>query len=81
MEMSKQDYRQAKRIEPIGEAGIEKCRVILNTGYAKVNEVMVDTFSAGAIIAVYDRLNDENKAKFRALPVVRAASVSFKLCK
>lgn len=79
--MSKRDYRAAQRVKPIGASGIEACRRIMREGYAKVNEVMVDSFSASAIIAVYDKLNEANRAKLESLPVVKAASVCFKLCK
>ena len=80
--MTKQAYRESERIKPIGTDGINQCREILTTkGYAKVNEVMVDTFSASAITQVYDALNEQNKVKFVLLPVQKAASVAFKLCK
>ena len=47
--------------------------------YAKVDGVTVDGFSASAIIAVYDKINDENKAKYAALSVAKMASIAFKL--
>ena len=34
-----------------------------------------------AIVLVYDALNDENKAKYLSLPVVRMASIAFKMMK
>lgn len=78
--MSKKEYREKKRIEPIGKEGIEKCRVIMKEGYAKVNEVMVDGFSAGAIVGVYDAIKKpELKEKFESMCVGRAAEISFKL--
>lgn len=77
--MTKQAYREAKRVQPIGLAGIEQCRVIAKQGYAKVNEVMVDAFSASAIYKVFDKLNFENQQKFAALPVGKAADVAFRL--
>ncbi len=36
---------------------------------------MVDGFSASHIVAVYDALNDENKAKYAALHVAKMASI------
>ena len=77
--MSKQTYRQAQRVKPIGFEGIEACRRIMKEGYAKVNEVMVDSFSASAIIAVYDALNTPNRLKLESLTVGKAATVCFKL--
>ena len=77
--MTKKAYRQSARLAPIGLAGIEQCRVIAAEGYAKINEVMVDNFSASAIYKVFDALNEENRAKFAALPVAQAADVAFKL--
>jgi len=80
--MTKQEYRYVQRRKPIGPEGIAQCRDIVNSGsYAKVNEVMVDTFSASAIIAVYDALNPINQAKMVALPVPKAASIAFGLLK
>lgn len=77
--MSKADYRAAQRIKPLGEDGLAEIRRIAKKGYAKVNEVMVDSFSASGIVAIYDALNAENKAKLLAMPVGRVADVCFKL--
>lgn len=80
--MTKQAYRQQIRLAPIGAAGIEQCRAIVREHqYRKVNEVMIDGFSASAIVAVHDKLNEQNRAKLEALPVGKVASVCFKLCK
>lgn len=67
--------------EPIGEAGIKAIRRIAQEGYGNVNGLFVDTYTASAIVAVYDALNDENKAKLLALPILRVAAVCFKLIK
>lgn len=80
--MTKQEYRNAQRAKALGLDGIEQCRTIVRESqYRKVNEVMVDLFSASAIVAVYDALNEENRTKFAALPVARAGAVAFKLIK
>jgi hypothetical protein len=60
-------------------AKVEAIRAILTNGYAKVNGVMVDHFSASAIIAVYDAISDANKAKYRAFPIYKMADIAFKL--
>lgn len=76
--MSKQQYRENTRIKPIGHDGINQCREILkNHQYAKVNEVMVDGFSASAIVQVFDALNAENQAKLVKLPVAKVAKICF----
>ncbi len=80
--MAKQEWRQAQRVKPIGAEGIALCRRIVVQGqYAKVNEVMVDQFSASAILVVYDALSAANKPKLESLPVGKAASVCFRLLK
>jgi len=53
---------------------------IVDTGsYAKVDKQTVDTFSASAVIAVYNALNEENKAKLLSFGVVQAVDVAFKM--
>lgn len=41
--------------------------------------VMVDAFTASMLLGVYNRLNDANKAKFAALPLLKAVAVGWKL--
>jgi len=44
----------------------------------------LDMYSASAILAVYNALNDDNKKKFEDVierNVLKAASIAFKLCK
>lgn len=77
--MTKRAYVEAQRIKPLGVEGIDKIRKIATEGYAKVNEVLVDSFSASAIVAVYDALTPENQAKLLGFPVAKAADISFKL--
>lgn len=61
---------------------IAAIRAIVDTStFAKVDGCMVDLFSASAIIAVYDALNTDNRAKFAGLSVHRMASVAFKFVK
>lgn len=79
--MTKKAYRESARVKPLGVEGIEKCRDILVNGYAKVNEVLVDSFTASAIVGVYDRVNDKNKAKMVEFPVGYVAELCFKLLK
>jgi hypothetical protein len=67
-------------VQAEGVAVIDACRAIVAAGqYGKINGIMCDTFSASAIVAVYDALNEVNKAKLAALPFGRLASVCFSL--
>lgn len=77
----KVSYRQAQRVKPCGQEGLAACRkIVAEHQYAKVNEVMIDAFSASALVAVADKLNPENLAKLLAQPVGRACVISLKLC-
>ena len=60
---------------------IEKIRKVASECQcAKIDGSMLDAYSASAIVAVYDRLSDENRIKFLGLPIPRMASLAFKLC-
>ena len=56
-------------------------KIVTEKQYGKVEGSMVDLYSASAIVLVYDSLNDENKAKYLGLPVVRMATIAFKMMK
>ncbi len=59
---------------------IEQVRKIVESRQcARVGGVLVDGFTASAIIQVYDRLNDENKAKLAALPIRKMADTVWKI--
>jgi hypothetical protein len=78
--MTKKSYREDKRVSPLGVEGIAAIRRILETKQnAKVNEVLVDAFSASIMIAVFDAVNDLNKTKIMAMPLVRAFDVCAKV--
>lgn len=49
--------------------------------YAKIDGVMVDGFSASAILAVYEALNPANRAMFAGFSVGKMARIAFKLVK
>lgn len=40
---------------------------------------MLDTFSASAIVAVHDNLNESNRAKFASLSLPKMAAVALKM--
>ena len=43
--------------------------------------VLLDLFSASALVTVFDNLNPENQEKLLKLPLVKAVMISFKLIK
>jgi len=47
----------------------------------KVDGSMVDLFSASAVVAVLDALNEKNKEHFLSLPPVNMAKIAFKMMK
>jgi hypothetical protein len=43
--------------------------------------VILDGYSANAILKVYEALNETNQTKFATLPLIKMAAVAFKLVK
>lgn len=43
--------------------------------------ILLDAFSASVYVAVHDKLNEENRQKFSALPLERAVILAYKLVK
>ena len=64
-------------------SGIERInairQIVTEKQYAKIDGIMVDLFSASAIIGVYDNINETHQAKYRELPVYRMADIAFKI--
>ncbi len=59
---------------------IEKIRKIADEHQAaKVDGVLVDGFTASAVINVHDQLSPVNRAKFAALPLAKLVAVTWKL--
>lgn len=54
---------------------------VTETINGKNRKILVDGFSASAIVQVYDALNDENKIKFSNLNVSKMAAIAFKFVK
>jgi hypothetical protein len=48
---------------------------------AKIEGVIVDTWTAGVIMAVHKALNEVNRAKFESLGIEKMARVAMKLIK
>jgi hypothetical protein len=64
------------------EERIAALRAIVARGqYAKVDGVMVDLFSASAVVGIYDALSEANRAKYAALPAWKMAAIAFRLMK
>lgn len=63
--------------------GIERInavrQIVTDSQYAKIDGIMVDLFSASAIIRVYDAINEANQVKYRNLPVHKMAEIAFKI--
>jgi hypothetical protein len=64
---------QIRKITKEGAAGV-KCPV-------SGKRLMVDSFSASAMILIYDAIGAEHKVHFAGLSLLKAQSVSFKLIK
>lgn len=63
-----------------GAERIEALRQIVNDKqYAKIDGIMVDLFSASAILNIYDNLNETNQDKYKELPAYRMADIAFKI--
>ena len=54
-------YAAARRITESRQAG-------------RVEGVLVDTFTASALVAVYEAMNETNRARFDSLPLERLAA-------
>ena len=61
---------------------IEAVKRVADTGQAaKVDGVLMDILTAGAIKAVYDGLSPESQARYEAMDLERAATIAWKLVK
>lgn len=56
-------------------------RIVDRKSYAKIDGVTVDLFSASAAVAVFDGLNEVNRAKFVGLNVRQMAIMALRLLK
>jgi hypothetical protein len=76
--MTKKQHISNVRTAPLGPEGIEALRRIVRERQAtKVNEVLIDIFTASTIVQVFDAVNDRNRQKLLSLPVARVAGVCF----
>ena len=75
--------RQHGRKVTLSSSGAERiaaCRdIVERASFAKIDGVMVDLFSASAIVKVYDAINEVNRVKFERLPIGKMARVALQL--
>lgn len=59
---------------------IDKVQSIMDNGSAmKIDGVMVDTFTASVIMAIYNKVNEKNQDKMRSMPVEKLAISAYML--
>ena len=64
----------------LDESVIDKVKEIASKkSAAKIDGVMVDSFTASAISQIYDKVNDANKKKMDSLPITKLANLAFKM--
>ena len=54
-------------------------RIVDNQQYEEIDGVIIDLYSASAILAVLDAINETNKAKYLTKPIHVMADIAFKL--
>jgi hypothetical protein len=54
-------------------------RIVKNQQYEKYKGMMLDGFTANAIMKVYDKVNDKMKAKLEKLPLPKLVSIVWKV--
>lgn len=78
--MSKQAYRESQRVAPCGAAGIEAIQKIAQEyAAAKVNEVLIDAYSACLVSKVWASINEKNRAKLVAMPVAKVVEICYQV--
>ena len=64
----------------LDESVIDKVKEIASKkSAAKIDGVMVDSFTASAISQIYDKVNDANKKKMDSLPITKLANLAMKM--
>lgn len=59
---------------------IEDVRRVIETGqHRRIDGVTVDLFTAGIVIAVYDKLDELNQAKLRRMSMEQAGRICLKV--
>ena len=77
--------RERGTVETRSESATERInavkRVVDNKQYAKIDGECADLFTCGAIMSIYNALNETNRAKYSGLSYRKMAVVAFKLIK
>ena len=78
----KNSIRESVEITEAKQSYVDQMRdIVAKKSAKKINGVMVDMFTASAVVKVYDAINDTNKAKMDKMTVPAMANVAFKLLK
>jgi hypothetical protein len=78
--MTRREYIEAVRASPLNEEGLAEMRkIVASCTAAKVNECFIDTWSASAVVTVYDAVNEKNRARLLALPVARVCQIAMQV--
>lgn len=56
-------------------------RIVERRQCAKVDDCMLDLFTASAILAIYDKISPENQERYASLPVQKMGTIAFRLVK
>ena len=72
-------YEPAKPESDEGDTIAAARRIVARHQADKIGGVMIDAWTASMIVGVYDGLNDQNKKKFRSMPIRKMADMAMKL--
>lgn len=72
-----EDFTESAETGEALYAAIKK--IVDEKKHAKIGGIMVDLFSASAMLQVLNAVNDANRAKLLAMPVAKMADVAFKI--
>ena len=88
IKLNKLKFEEDKSVNESNEPEIiTQLRDVMKSGYKNIKDpksgknMKVDSFSASAIVKVYDALNDTNKQKFSSLGLIGMQNVAFKMIK
>ena len=69
--------------EVMPENGIERInairRIVEKGQYAKIDNCMIDLFSASYILQIYDNVSEKNQIKYREMQAPKMGEIAFKL--
>lgn len=54
-------------------------KIVADCQHAKIDGVLVDLFTASAVVQVYDALNETNREKFASLDILRMVDLTWDL--